>query len=144
MDPMVRFLKDDLLPEENLKRRKYEEKLLISGCPRTTNCINAHILGHIYCVSTLRHQNYCLKSCTKGSMGVTQEEDLCRTEPLPRDIGGRGCRRKPWNMLKSVTSAKGSLEYSSARLDPQSSDQSIVVRPMGPRYYGTFPKGTGK
>ena len=47
MDPMVRFLKGVV-----------------------------HVPGHIYCVSTLRHQNYCLKSCTKGSAGVTQEEVL--------------------------------------------------------------------
>ena len=39
-------------------------------------------------------------------MGVTLEEDLCRTKLLPRDIGGRECRRKPWNMLRNVTSAK--------------------------------------
>ena len=90
------------------RQRRYEEKLLGSGCPRTINYTNAHILGHIYCVSTQRHQNYCLKSCTKGYVGVTQEEDLCRIEPLPRDIGGRGCRRKPYNTLKSVTSAKSS------------------------------------
>ena len=88
--------------------KRYEEKLIGSGCPRTTNCTSARIPGHIYCVSTLWHQNYYLKSCTKGSARVTQEEDLCRTELLPRDISGRGCRRKPWNMLKSVTSAKGS------------------------------------
>ena len=75
--------------------KKYEETLLGSGCPRTTNCISALILGHIYCVFTLKHQNYYLKSYTKGSVGVTQEEDLCRTETLPMDISGRGCRRKP-------------------------------------------------
>ena len=89
------------------KLKKYEETLLGSGCPRTTNCTSAHILGRIYCVFTLKHRSYCLKSCTKGSVGVTQEEDLCHTEPLPRDIGGRGCRRKPWNMLRNVTNAKG-------------------------------------
>ena len=40
-------------------------------------------------------------------MGVTQEEDLYCIELLPRDIGGQECRRKPWNMLRNVTSAKG-------------------------------------
>ena len=90
------------------RQRRYEEKLLGSGCPRTTNCTNAHILGHIYCVSTLRHQNYYLKSYTKRSAKVTQEEDLCHIEPLPRDTSGQGCRKNPWNTLKSATSAKGS------------------------------------
>ena len=107
MDPIVKFLKDDILPEEKSKVEKYEETLHGFGCPRITNCISAPILGHIYCVFTLKQQNYCLKSCTKGSVGVTQEEDLCRTELLPKDIGGQGCRRKPYNMLRNMTSAKG-------------------------------------
>ena len=57
-------------------------------------------------MSTLRHQSYCSRSCTKGSVGVTQEEDPYPTGPLLRDIGGRGCRGKPWSTLRSVTSAK--------------------------------------
>ena len=40
-------------------------------------------------------------------MGVIQEEDLCHTEPLPRDTGGQECRRKPWNTSRNVTNAKG-------------------------------------
>lgn len=82
-------------PRRNQRLKKYEETPLSSSCSRITNCISALILGHIYCVFTLKHQNYCLKSCTKESVGVTHEEDLCRTEPLPRDISGRGCRKKP-------------------------------------------------
>ena len=46
-------------------------------------------------------------------MGVIQEEDLCRIEPLPRDIGGQGCRRKLWSMLRNVTSARGLPRISS-------------------------------
>ena len=88
MDPIVKFLKDNILLEEKSEAKKYEEMLLDSGCPRITNCTSAPILGHIYYVFTLRHRSYCLKSCTKGSVGVIQKEDLYRTEPLPRDIGG--------------------------------------------------------
>ena len=87
--------------------KKYEETLIGSGCPRTKNCTSTPILGHIYCVFTLKHQSYYLKSCMKGFVGVTQEEDLCCIELLPRNIGGQECRRKPWNMLRNVTSAKG-------------------------------------
>ena len=94
-------------PKRSQRLKKYEETLLDSGCLRITNCTSAPILGHIYCVFTLKHRSYCLKSCTKGFAGVTQEEDLCHTKPLPRGIGGRGCRRKPWNMLRNVSSAKG-------------------------------------
>ena len=107
MDPLVKFLKNDIIPEEKSEVEKYKETLLGSGCLRITSCISAPILDRIYCAFTLKHQSYCLKSCMKGFVGVTQEEDLCRTELLPRDIGGRECRRKPWNMLRNVTGAKG-------------------------------------
>ena len=43
----------------------------------------------------------------KEFVGVTQEEDLCLTKPLPKGIGGRVCRRKPKIMSRSVTNAKG-------------------------------------
>ena len=52
IDPIVRFLKDDILPKEKSKAEKIEEMPLGSGCPRTTNCISAPILSHIYCVFT--------------------------------------------------------------------------------------------
>ena len=107
MDPIMRFLKDDILPEEKSEVEKIRRNAPRFWLSKDHNCISASILNHIYYVFTLKYQNYCLKSCTKGSVGVTQEEDLCRTEPLPRDISGRGCRRKPYNMLRNVTNAKG-------------------------------------
>ena len=107
MDPIVKFLKDDILPEEKSKVEKYEETLHGFGCPRITNCTSAPILGHIYYVFTLRHWSYCLKSYTRVFVGVTQEENLCRTELLPRDIGCQECKRKPWNTLRNMASAKG-------------------------------------
>ena len=71
MDSIVAFLKDDILPEAKLEAEKIRRN----------------------------DQSYCWKSYTKGSAVVTQGEDPCRTEPLPRVIGGRGCRRKLWSML---------------------------------------------
>ena len=105
---MVRFLKDDVLPEEKSEAEKIRIKALRFWLSEDHKLYKRSYSGpYLLCVH-LEASNYCLKSYTKGSAGVTQEEDLCRTEPLPRDTGGRGCRRKPWNMLKSVTSAKGS------------------------------------
>ena len=43
----------------------------------------------------------------KEFVGVTQEEDLCPTEPSLKDIGDRICRRKSKNMSRSVINAKG-------------------------------------
>ena len=98
---MIHYLK------RNQKPRKYEEKLLGSGCSRITNCISAPILGRICYVYIMKYQSYCSRSCTKEFVGVTQEEDLCLTEPSLKDIGSRICRRKPKNMSRSVTNGKG-------------------------------------
>ena len=43
----------------------------------------------------------------KEFVGVTQEEDLCFTEPSPKGIGGQVCRRKLNNMSRSVINVKG-------------------------------------
>ena len=108
MDPIVKFLKDDVLPEEKSEPEKIRRKAPRFWLSKDHKLYRRSYSSHICCVFTQKHQSYCLKSCTKGFVGVTQEKDLCRTELLPRDIGGRECRRKPWNMLRSVTSAKGS------------------------------------
>ena len=61
----------------------------------------------------------------KEFVGVTQEEDLCLTDPSPKDIGGRVCRRKPKNMLRSVTKVKGLPQTSTNQAE--SSILSLVL-----------------
>ena len=43
----------------------------------------------------------------KGFAGVIQEEGPYLIELLPRDIGGRACKRKHKNMLRNAISVKG-------------------------------------
>ena len=107
MDPIVSFLKDDTLPEEKSEAEKIRRKSLDSSCPRITSYTNVPILGRICYVYIPKHQSYCLRSCMKEFMGVTQEEDLSLMEPSPKDIGGHVCRRKPKNMSRNVINAKG-------------------------------------
>ena len=106
MDPIVLFLKKDILPKESQKLRKCKERLLGSGYLRTTSCTNAHFLGHTYCVYILKHQSYCWRNYIRESVEATRGVDLCLIEPLLRDTSGRACKRKHRNMLKSVTNAK--------------------------------------
>ena len=107
MDPIVAFLKDEILPEVKSEAEKFEEAPLDSGCPRITSYTGALTLGRTCCAFTRRHQSYYWRSYTKGSAVVTQGEDPCYTEPLPRVTGGRRCRRKLWSMLGNVTNARG-------------------------------------
>ena len=109
---MIHYLK------RKQKLRKYEEKLLDSDCPRITNCTSAPILGHIYYVYIPKYQSYYLWNCIKEFVGVTQEKDLCLTEPSPKNIGGRVYRRKPKSMSRNVINAKGWLQISTNRVGP--------------------------
>ena len=61
----------------------------------------------------------------KEFVGVTQEEDLCLTEPSPKDINGWVCRRKPKSMSRSVTNAKGLPQISTNQTE--SSILSLVL-----------------
>ena len=81
MDPIVTFLKDDILPKEKSKVEKIQRNATQFWLSEVQSCTSAFILGRIYYVFTLRHRCRCLKSCTKGFVGVIQKEDPCRTEP---------------------------------------------------------------
>ena len=70
MDPMVLFLKEDILPEVKLEADKVRRKAPRSG-PRTKNYTNAYFLGHTYYAYTPRHRNYSLRSYMKGFMEAT-------------------------------------------------------------------------
>ena len=59
MDPIVAFLKNDILPEGKSEAEKIRRNATRFGCPRITSCTGAPTLGRICCVFTLRHQSYC-------------------------------------------------------------------------------------
>ena len=108
IDPIVKFLKDDILSEEKLEAEKIQRKapwFWLSEDHKLYKC--SYSGPFLLCVHP-EASELLLEELHEGICGITQEEDLCHTEPLPKDTGGRGCRRKPWSMLKNVTSAKGS------------------------------------
>ena len=94
MDPIVLFLKKDILPEDKSEANKVRRRRLISGYPRTISCTSAHFLGHTYFAFTLRHQSYSLRSYMKGFMEAMQEADHCLTKLSLMAIGGQICRKK--------------------------------------------------
>jgi len=44
MDPIVLFLKEDILPDEKSKADKVRRKVIDSGCPRTKSYTSAPFL----------------------------------------------------------------------------------------------------
>ena len=98
MDPIVLFLKEDILPEEKSEADKVRRRLLGFGYPRTKSCTSAFFLGHTCYAYTSRRHNYSLKSYMKEFVGATPEAGLCLIEPSLKDTGGRACRKKHKNM----------------------------------------------
>ena len=52
MDSIIRFLKEDILPEEKIETERYEERLLVIGYRRTINYISVPFQDLICYVST--------------------------------------------------------------------------------------------
>ena len=101
-------LKEIYCVKRNPKLKKYEGKLLVFGCMRIENCINVLFLVLICFVYTPRHQNHSWKSCMKGFVGVTPEENLYLIGILLKDSGGQTCKRRHKNMSGNVISVKDS------------------------------------
>ena len=58
MDPIILFLKDDILLKEKGEANKYEERLFDFGYPRTKSYTSALFLGHICYASILKQWSH--------------------------------------------------------------------------------------
>ena len=115
MDPIVSFLKDDVLPEEKSEAEKIRRKAPRFWLSEDHKLYSAPILGHTYYAYTLKHQSCYSKSCMREFVGVTQEEGRWHTEPSLKDAGGQVCRKRPNNMPRSAINAISSLQISTNR-----------------------------
>ena len=94
MDPIVAFLKDDILPEvksEAEKIRRSATRFWLSEDHKLYR--RSYSEPYLLCVH-LEASELMLEELLEGICRSTQEEDPCRTEPLLRAIGGWGCKRK--------------------------------------------------
>jgi len=97
MDPIVLFLKENILPAENLEVNKVRRKaprFWLSDDQKLYKCFFSW--PYLLCIHPEALE--LLLSYMKGFVEATQEADPYLTKPLPRDIGGRTCRRKHKNM----------------------------------------------
>src|SRR6266702_3003009 len=86
--------------------------LLGSAYRRTTNYIGAPTLGHTYSAYIQKNPSLYLKSYTRGFVEVTPEEGRWQTGHSPKDTGGRTCKERPKNTLRSVINARNSPRIS--------------------------------
>ena len=66
MDPIVLFLKEDILLEGKSEIDKIRRKAPRFWLSEHQKLYKRFFLGHIYYAFTLRHQNYSLRSYMKG------------------------------------------------------------------------------
>jgi len=100
MDPLIIYLQEGNLPEDRQEAKKVRRKSPRYYVSEEGKLYKRSYLGpYLLCVHSLRN-------CTKGYVEVTWEEGLWHIGLLPRGTGGRACRSKPKNFLKSVTNAK--------------------------------------
>ena len=85
MDPIVLFLKDDILPEEKRETDKVWRKAPRFWLFQEKSYISILFRIHICCASTPKQWSYSQKSCMKKFVGVIQEIDPYLTKPLLRD-----------------------------------------------------------
>ena len=98
MDPIVLFLREDILPEDKTKADKIRR-----NAPRFWLSEDQKLYKHFFsrpyllCIHPEESKLF-LKELHKGFMETIQEADLYLIEPLLRAIDGRICRKKYKNM----------------------------------------------
>ena len=97
MDPIISFLKDDILLEEKLEAVKVCRKAHRFWLSEDQKLYKGSFSGPTYCADTLKQQNYCWKSYMRGSMGATPEVNLWHIGPSFKATGGQKCKRKHKN-----------------------------------------------
>ena len=107
MDSISLFLEKDVLLEEKSKANKVRRKaprFWLSEDRKLYKC--SFSSPYLLCMHP-KHQNHFWRSCTKGFVGVIQEEDPCRIELLPKDISGQTCKKRCRNMSRNGINARG-------------------------------------
>ena len=107
MDPIVAFLKVDIMPEAKSEAEKIRRKATRFWLSQDHKLYRRSYSGlYLLCVHP-EASELLLEELHERICDSHTGEDPCRTEPLPKVTDGRGCRRKLWSMLGNVTNARG-------------------------------------
>ena len=98
MDPIMLFLKEDILPEEKSEADKVRRKAPRFWLSKDQKLYKCSFSRPYLLCKYLEASELLLEELHKGIYRATQEADLCLIEPLHRDIGGRTYRRRFKNM----------------------------------------------
>ena len=95
MDPIVKFLKDDIIPEEKSEADKIQRSALWFWLSEDHKLYKRSYFGpYLLCIhpeaSELLLEELHERVCGSHTVGRSLSH-----RAITRDIGGRGCRRKP-------------------------------------------------
>ena len=114
MDPILKFLESDILPEEKIGADKIPKKAPRFWLSEDQKPYKRSFCGpYLLCVH-LEMSETLVEELHEGIVEVIQGEGPYHTGPLLKNIGGQICRRKRRIMLKNATSVKGSLRTSTS------------------------------
>ena len=106
MDPIVLFLKEDVLLEDKSEADKVWRKVPRFWLSEDQNFYKRSFFGpYLLCIYP-EAVELLLEEYMKEFVEATQGEDLCPTGPSHKAIGGQVCRRKHMSMPRSAINAK--------------------------------------
>ena len=94
MDPIVLFLKEDVLPENKSEAEKVRRKAFRFWLSEDQKLYKRSFLSHICCAYTLKQLSYSWKSYMREFVEVMRGADLYLTGPSHKAIGGQICKNK--------------------------------------------------
>ena len=107
MDPIVAFLKNDILPERKLEAEKIQRNATRFWLSEDHKLYKRSYSGlYLLCVH-LKASEPLLKKLHEGIYRSHTKGRSLSHRALTRATSGRECRRKLWSMLKNVTNARG-------------------------------------
>ena len=112
MDPILKFLESDTLPEEKIEAKKIRRKALRFWLSEDKKLYKRSFSGpYLLCIH-LEMSESLRRNYVKEFVEVIQGEGPYHTGPSLKDTGGQICRKKYRSMLENMTSVRGSLQTS--------------------------------
>ena len=98
MDPVVLFLKEDILPEEKSEADKIRRKAPWFWLSKDQKLYKCSFFGpYLLCIHP-EASELLLEELHEGFVKTAQEIGLCLTKPSHRVIGGQTCKKKHKNI----------------------------------------------
>ena len=144
MDSIIRFLREDILPEERIQADKVQRKATSYWLSEDHKLYKRSFSGpYLLCVHPELTKSL-LEELHEGICGSHTEGRSLAYKAITQGYCGQICRERLWNMSKSVINANGLCRAYTNQGESLIRYLAHAVCSVGLRYYGTIPQGSGK